>query len=126
MYGKYIGGGHWGCWVEMAQSRRGLTVQLYSLSHKYTHLPSPPWQIFFKFSFIFVSCFGQNYKQLKRLTWIKCANLQPVMSHKYSRLENDGGEVVVMMQMMMMIMIILILMPMMMMVMRCLPWNTGV
>ena len=59
--------------------------------------------------------------------WIKCANLHPVMSHKYSRLENDHGEVVVMMLMIMMVMmIILILMPMMMMVMRCLPWNTGV
>ena len=28
--------GQWGCWVETAQSRCGLTVQLYSLSHKYT------------------------------------------------------------------------------------------
>jgi len=26
----------WGCWVETAQSRCGLTVQLYNLSHKYT------------------------------------------------------------------------------------------
>ena len=25
-----------GCWVETAQSRCGLTVQLYNLSHKYT------------------------------------------------------------------------------------------
>ena len=28
--------GQWGCWVETAQSRCGLTVQLYNLSHKYT------------------------------------------------------------------------------------------